>query len=37
LAQEAEIQRRCREAACDLFSLEGGVIEYEAIYQKLEH
>jgi glycosyltransferase involved in cell wall biosynthesis len=36
LSQDPKIQRRCRSAACDLFSLESGVAKYEAIYRELD-
>jgi glycosyltransferase involved in cell wall biosynthesis len=35
LAKDEEIQVRCRAAASEIFSLNRGVAEYEAIYQRL--
>jgi glycosyltransferase involved in cell wall biosynthesis len=35
LARDPNLQQRCRQAAIELFSLDGGVAKYAAVYEQL--
>ena len=36
LTRDPDLQQRCRQAAVELFSLDGGVASYAAIYDRLD-